>query len=162
LFIGGIIVYSSARVVLDSVHVLMEGTPAHLDAEEIRRSLRGLPGVADVHDLHLWSLGGNAPLLTAHLVVDLTVRGHGVLLAAPAHGGEGKIAPWLLSRLSVGGQDSCLVLFDDASSLGAAVSAAGRGEERGHAVYELLRQRARSSQADVRRELAKAGVPFHA
>jgi cobalt-zinc-cadmium efflux system protein len=84
MFIGVVIVFSSARLVLDSVHVLMEGTPAHLDPEEIRRSLRGLPGVADVHDLHLWSLGGSAPLLTAHLVVDLTVRAHDVLRVATA------------------------------------------------------------------------------
>ena len=82
MFIGGIIVFSSARLVLASVHVLMEGAPAHLDPEEIRRYLRGLPGVADVHDLHLWSLGGKAPLLTAHLVVDLSVRGHDVLRTA--------------------------------------------------------------------------------
>ena len=82
VFIGGIIVFSSARLVLASVHVLMEGAPAHLDPEEIRRYLRGLPGVADVHDLHLWSLGGRAPLLTAHLVVDLSVRGHDVLRTA--------------------------------------------------------------------------------
>lgn len=84
MLIGAVIVYSSARLVLDSVHVLMEGTPAHLDPEEIRRSLRGLAGVADVHDLHLWSLGGNAPLLSAHLVVDLTVRAHDVLRTATA------------------------------------------------------------------------------
>jgi cobalt-zinc-cadmium efflux system protein len=84
MFIGAVIVFSSARLVLDSVHVLMEGTPAHLDPEEIRRSLRALAGVADVHDLHLWSLGGSAPLLTAHLVLDLTVRAHEVLRAATA------------------------------------------------------------------------------
>jgi cobalt-zinc-cadmium efflux system protein len=82
VFIGGIIVFSSARLVLGSVHVLMEGSPAHLDPEEIGRFLRGLPGVAEVHDLHLWSLGGRAPLLTAHLVVDLSVRGHEVLRSA--------------------------------------------------------------------------------
>jgi len=82
VFIGAVIIFSSARLILRSVHVLMEGTPAHLDPEEIRRSLRAVSGVADVHDLHLWSLGGRAPLLTAHLVVDLTVRGHDVLRAA--------------------------------------------------------------------------------
>ena len=82
IFIGAIIVVSSARLVLDSVHVLMEGTPTHLDPEEIGRSLSGLRGVAGVHDLHLWSLGGSAPLLTAHLVVDLTVKAHDVLRSA--------------------------------------------------------------------------------
>jgi cobalt-zinc-cadmium efflux system protein len=82
VFIGIVIVVSSVRLVLRSVHVLMEGTPAHVDPEQILRSLRAVPGVADVHDLHLWSLGGNVPLLSAHLVVDLSVRGHDVLRAA--------------------------------------------------------------------------------
>jgi cobalt-zinc-cadmium efflux system protein len=82
VFIGGIIVFSSARLVLRSVNVLMEGAPAHLDPEEIGRFLRGLPGVCEVHDLHLWSVGGRAPLLSAHLVVDLSVRAHDVLRSA--------------------------------------------------------------------------------
>jgi cobalt-zinc-cadmium efflux system protein len=83
-FIGVVIVVSSVRLVLESVNVLMEGVPAHLDPEDIRRCLRTLPGVCEVHDLHLWSLGGRAPLLSAHLVVDLTVRSHDVLRAATA------------------------------------------------------------------------------
>ena len=82
VFIGAIIIFSSTRLILRSVHVLMEGTPAHLDPDEIRRALRALSGVADVHDLHLWSLGGKTPLLSAHLVIDLTVRGHDVLRSA--------------------------------------------------------------------------------
>jgi len=84
LAIGAIIAFSSVRLVLESVHVLMEGAPSHLDAEEIRRALLSLAGVCDVHDLHLWSLGGTAPLLTAHLVVDHTVRAQEVLRSATA------------------------------------------------------------------------------
>jgi cobalt-zinc-cadmium efflux system protein len=65
-----VIVFSSTRLVLDSLNVLMEGAPGNLDTEEIRRCLLGVGGVAEVHDLHVWSLGGGTPLLTAHLVVD--------------------------------------------------------------------------------------------
>jgi len=82
VFIGGVIVFSSVRLVLDSVHVLMEGAPPHLDAEEIARELRGLAGVTDVHDLHVWTLGGRTPLLSAHLVVDHSVRAHDILRLA--------------------------------------------------------------------------------
>lgn len=67
------ILVSSARLVLDSVNVLLEGAPSHVDTEEIRRCLATTAGVGDVHDLHVWSLGGGAPLLTAHLVVDHSV-----------------------------------------------------------------------------------------
>ena len=84
IVIGVIVVVSSLRLVLDSIHVLMEGTPGHLDAEEIRRALAALPGVTDVHDLHVWSLGGRVPLLTAHLRVEHSARGHDVLRAATA------------------------------------------------------------------------------
>jgi cobalt-zinc-cadmium efflux system protein len=84
IVIGIIIIVGSVRVILESVHVLMEGAPQHLDAEEIRLALAAIPGVTDVHDLHLWSLGGRAPLLTAHLVVEHSIRAHDVLRTATA------------------------------------------------------------------------------
>jgi cobalt-zinc-cadmium efflux system protein len=43
-----------------------------------------LSGVTDVHDLHLWSLGGRAPLLSAHLRIEHSARPHDVLRAATA------------------------------------------------------------------------------
>ena len=68
--IGGVIVFGAVRLVLDSVNVLLEAAPAHLDTEEVRACLLAIDGVSDVHDLHLWSLGGDMPLLTVHLVLD--------------------------------------------------------------------------------------------
>jgi len=65
-----IIVFGAIRLVLQAVHVLMEGTPSHLDATEVQSGLSGLSGVAGVHDLHLWTLGGTHTVLTAHLVCD--------------------------------------------------------------------------------------------
>ena len=82
LVIGGVIVFGAVRLVLDSVNVLLEGAPAHLDTEEVRSCLASLEGVSDVHDLHLWSLGGDAPLLTAHLVMDGTQPSDRVLRRA--------------------------------------------------------------------------------
>jgi cobalt-zinc-cadmium efflux system protein len=80
--IGGFIVFSAVRIVLVSVNVLLEGTPAHLDADEVRRELRRTAGVCEVHDLHVWSLGGDSPLLTAHLVLDHSAAAPEVLRAA--------------------------------------------------------------------------------
>jgi cobalt-zinc-cadmium efflux system protein len=68
--IGAIIVFGAIRIVFDAVHVLLEGAPTHIATEEVRSSLCQLAGVAGIHDLHLWSLGGGSPLLTAHLVLD--------------------------------------------------------------------------------------------
>jgi subtilisin family serine protease len=73
---------------------------------------------------------------------------------------DAKIAPWLASRLSGGGSDSFLVLFDDGHGIDAALDAARASKDPGRAVYDLLRRRAASSQAGVRYELSKAGIPF--
>ena len=80
--IGGIIVYGAIRLVLRSVHVLLEGAPLHIDTEHVRSRLRQLAGVGGVHDLHLWSLGGGNPLLSAHLVLDHTLSADRVLREA--------------------------------------------------------------------------------
>lgn len=82
LVIAGIIVFSAVRLALDAVNVLMEGAPAHLDAREIQGRLEALDGVGGVHDLHVWSLGGEEPLLTAHLVLDHTAPHAAVLRRA--------------------------------------------------------------------------------
>jgi cobalt-zinc-cadmium efflux system protein len=84
LVVGAVIVFGAARLVLDSVHVLLEGAPAHLDTNAVRSSLAAVAGVASVHDLHLWSLGGDAPLLTAHLVLDGSLPAERVLRQATA------------------------------------------------------------------------------
>jgi cobalt-zinc-cadmium efflux system protein len=63
------IVMTSLWLVRDAVHILLEGAPAHLDLEEIRASLAGLPGVSEVHDLHLWSLTKGSESLSGHLVI---------------------------------------------------------------------------------------------
>jgi cobalt-zinc-cadmium efflux system protein len=80
--IGCIIVFSAVRLVLASIHVLLEGVPSHLEIREVRDCLIGTPGVSDVHDLHLWSLAGESPLLTAHLVLDHSAPAETVLRGA--------------------------------------------------------------------------------
>ena len=80
--IGLIIVVSAVRLVLESIDVLMEGAPAHLDAREIQEVLRRLAGVTGVHDLHLWSVAGDRPLLTAHLELDHSLAPGDVLRQA--------------------------------------------------------------------------------
>ena len=82
--IAAIIVFSAVRLVLQSVHVLMEGGPPGFDAETIRRSLLAVPGVAEVHDLHLWSLAGSTAVLTAHVVSDHSRTSGAVLREAAA------------------------------------------------------------------------------
>lgn len=69
LFICAIILAASYRLVKESIHILLEGAPAHLKVEDIREALSGIEGVAEVHDLHLWSLSSGAPSMSGHVVL---------------------------------------------------------------------------------------------
>ncbi|HRN61425.1 MAG TPA: cation diffusion facilitator family transporter [Luteimonas sp.] len=51
-------------------NVLMMGVPDGIDLAAVRAALAGLPGVSDVHDLHVWALASSQAAMTAHLVVD--------------------------------------------------------------------------------------------
>ena len=52
-------------------HVLMQGVPSGIDPDEIRDAMQAQPGVATVHDLHIWALGSREPILTAHVLLSL-------------------------------------------------------------------------------------------
>jgi len=53
-----------------SVNVLLEGVPEGMDLSLIDRRLRDVPGVRDVHELHVWAIGSGKMSLTAHLILD--------------------------------------------------------------------------------------------
>lgn len=63
------IVLTAYWLLRDSVHILLEGAPAHLDLDEIRAALADIPGVTEVHDLHLWSLTQGQEAMSGHLVL---------------------------------------------------------------------------------------------
>jgi cobalt-zinc-cadmium efflux system protein len=50
-------------------NVLMEGAPKGMDTGEVRAVLSAVPGVASVHDLHVWALSSSKPAMAAHIVV---------------------------------------------------------------------------------------------
>ncbi len=69
LIIAGMILYSSWGIVRETLNILLEGTPQSLSLNEIRASMQAVPGVSDVHDLHVWSLGSNSHALASHVCV---------------------------------------------------------------------------------------------
>ncbi|HEX5718608.1 MAG TPA: cation diffusion facilitator family transporter, partial [Thermoanaerobaculia bacterium] len=69
VLISLLVVYSAWHLLKETVGVLMEGTPAHIDLDEVRNALAGLPGVRGVHDLHVWTITSGMEALSAHLVV---------------------------------------------------------------------------------------------
>lgn len=69
LLICALILYSSLRLLRDTLHVIMEGVPPELDLAEVGQALAGARGVHSVHDLHIWTLSSGVVALSAHVVV---------------------------------------------------------------------------------------------
>jgi len=64
-----LILRSTWQLLKQSTGVLMEGVPKHLDFEAIGKSLAALPGVTDVHDLHIWNMSSQGVALSAHVSI---------------------------------------------------------------------------------------------
>jgi len=70
LLIAAVILWGTWDLFKQSLHLLFDGVPDSIDPGAVRTLLLGLPGVADVHDLHVWAMGTSHIALTAHLVTD--------------------------------------------------------------------------------------------
>ena len=78
LGVGVLVLWATWQLVVDSTHVLLEGTPKGIDPADVERALMAEGGVDDVHDLHLWSLASDVAALSSHVVLaagsELTVH----------------------------------------------------------------------------------------
>ena len=80
--IGVLILWSSWGILREAINLLLEGTPAGIDPDEVTRAIAALEGVDGVHHLHIWALGPSRPALSCHLMVgDIPVRSTGNVLA---------------------------------------------------------------------------------
>lgn len=70
IFIGVLVLWAAAGLIKSTLHVLLEGSPRGMDANEVERSMREFEGVDGVHHLHLWNLASDVPALSAHVVLD--------------------------------------------------------------------------------------------
>ena len=69
IIVSILVLVSGWRVTKDAANVLMESSPDGIDPEEVRRSLEQLDEVTDVHDLHIWSITPDEPLLSCHMTI---------------------------------------------------------------------------------------------
>jgi cobalt-zinc-cadmium efflux system protein len=75
LLLAALILWSTWGLAKDSVNLALDAVPAGIDPLEVGAMLRGLEGVVEVHDLHIWGMSTTDVALTAHLI-------------RPCHGGE--------------------------------------------------------------------------
>jgi cobalt-zinc-cadmium efflux system protein len=80
--IGVLVLWSGWRLVQETSRVLMEGSPIEIDLAHIEDTIRSVPGVADFHDLHVWSISDGFDVLTVHVVLQRGFHGTDVVASA--------------------------------------------------------------------------------
>jgi cobalt-zinc-cadmium efflux system protein len=82
--IGLFILPRTWRLAGQAVRILLQAAPAHIDVEALLADLARLPGVVDVHDLHVWTLTSDMEVASAHLMIAKDADTHRVLDSARA------------------------------------------------------------------------------
>lgn len=65
-----LIIISGIRVTKDAFHILMEGAPAAIDHNAVKEELQRITHVVEVHDLHIWSISSELPMLSCHISIE--------------------------------------------------------------------------------------------
>ena len=76
VLIGVLVLGSSWGILRDSTQILLEGSPAGTDVQEVGRAMAEMAGVTQVHDLHVWTITSGFPALAAHVLVGRDVDCH--------------------------------------------------------------------------------------
>lgn len=77
LAVGAAILPRTWRLLREAVDILLEASPAGIDLAQIREHLAAVPGIREVHELHVWTITSGLPVFSAHVVVDPAVIEHG-------------------------------------------------------------------------------------
>ncbi len=70
ILIGALIVWTAWDIIRESLNILLEGLPRGLRLNDVNTLMRGVDGVLDVHDLHIWSLGSSTHALSCHVLIE--------------------------------------------------------------------------------------------
>lgn len=68
--IGALILWSAFGILRETLNILLEGTPRGMSLNDVGDAIRGIEGVKDVHDLHVWSIGSETHALSCHIAID--------------------------------------------------------------------------------------------
>jgi len=70
MLISVLILYSSGRLLLKTIHILAEGMPEGMTASGVAEVMKSVEGVSEIHDLHIWTVGPGYVALSAHVVLE--------------------------------------------------------------------------------------------
>lgn len=65
-----LIIYSSWQLMRESVNILLESTPSHINIRAVVDAMHAVTGVTDVHDLHVWTISSGMEALSAHVTIE--------------------------------------------------------------------------------------------
>jgi cobalt-zinc-cadmium efflux system protein len=69
LLIALLILYATWGLLRDTLHLTFDGVPPSIDLQAVRDYLQGLPGISEIHDLHVWAMSTSGTAMTVHLVM---------------------------------------------------------------------------------------------
>lgn len=69
ILIAALVLWSSISIIRESLNILLEGLPNGMNLAVVDADLRGVAGVLDVHDLHIWSIGSDTHALSSHVTI---------------------------------------------------------------------------------------------
>jgi len=84
ILIAVVIVWSTWGLFRESIAMTLAGVPSNIDSASVKAYLAGLPGVSQVHDLHIWNMSTTETALTAHLVMPGGAPGDSFLVEVAA------------------------------------------------------------------------------
>jgi len=70
IIIGLLILRGAGGLVWESINILLEAVPKHLDVGQINNAIRKIKGVRDVHDVHLWAITSGMYAMSCHLLIE--------------------------------------------------------------------------------------------
>ena len=70
MLIGVFIIFTSWGIVRETINVLLEASPLGMDVEALVTQMQQVPGVHDVHDLHVWTIANGMNALSCHVIIE--------------------------------------------------------------------------------------------
>eukprot|EP00833_Pecoramyces_ruminatium_P001618 jgi/Orpsp1_1/1175650/evm.model.c7180000054698.1 len=64
-----IVIFTTINLLKQTLSVIMESTPEHIDSDEVIKDIKGIKGIIDIHDFHIWNITIGKPAIAAHIMV---------------------------------------------------------------------------------------------